>query len=454
MSHTISLHLAEQNMDLSDDSLLNGITMIDNRALLSPSRSTQEKKSPFKESLLMFFAAVGCTICYTSVLSNLVYYTMTMGVESYLVLNLTIYGSMLPTTISQTIWDSKFDRVIGSLGAYSFRGCIGFSVSAICLLLMPFITRLSTLLLVSLMLGLASAILHGMLKQMASFIYPGCGRLAAAVAAGMQASAIPVLFISLETGFGRDSRSEGITKYYFTVAGILLLCWLCFQILVTRSPGVSMGMERQDSLLLEENQDISEVIVSRHSFHSAEDTSQISEEEVNEPEELSLWLLWNKTRPACLVLILTVASSMSVASWLNRVKSQNPSNEAFAQVLFYARLFGDLLGRPATLYRAPTSMPRLTIAAILRLLFVPVFFLYTNSNIIPKWDFGAICGIFTFAFTSGYLSTLSYQLAPSLLEDNERERNLTRQNGLINVCFSSSILMGFALTFVIDFVSN
>lgn len=429
--------------------------MKDNRSsLLSPSRRTPEKKSPIKDSALIFFAAAGCTICYTSVLSNLVHYTMTMGMESYFVLNLTIYGSMLPITISQTIWDSKFDREHGSLDAYSFRGFLGFFISAICLLLMPFISELFTLLIVSLMLGLASAVLHGMLKQMASFIYPECGRMTAAVAAGMQASAIPILLISLMTGFGRDSSSEGIRTFYFSVASILLFCWLCFQILITRSPGVSRGMERQDSLLLEEKQETNEVLLSTKSFESLEETSTFLEEEVNEPEELSLWILWERTWPSCFVLMITVASSMSVASWLNRVESQNPSHEFFPQVLFYARLFGDLLGRPATLYRAPTSIPRLAIAASLRLLFVPVFFVYTNSDIIPKWDVGAVFGIFTFAFTSGYLATLSYQLAPSLLQSNERERNLTKQNGLLNVCFSSSILMGFALTFAIDYVSH
>ena len=60
------------------------------------------------------------------------------------------------------------------------------------------------------------------------------------------------------------------------------------------------------------------------------------------------------------------------------------------------------------------------------------------SFCIPKWDVAAIGG------------RLSYQLAPLLLTYQERESNLTKQTGIINVCFSASILLGLGLTFAID----
>ena len=426
-----------------------------------------------------------------SVLSNLVFYTLTMGVESYLVLNLSIYGPMLPITIAQTLWDTKFDRTIGSLEAYSFRGTLGFAISFLSLLGMPFINSLKLLLLVSLFLGMASAILHGMLKQMASFIYPHCGRLAAAVAAGMQASALPVLGISLRAKFGRDSNRDGIKMFYFSVAFVLLFCWSCFQRLVSKSVGVDKGMKRKDSyfLLLDQTEqdairtttdqpadksfllplhtDLEGFNDDSHSLVSTRNDNEALLEYDNERlgdhdsesvggyggatgEELSAWELWHKTKPACLVLIITVASSMSVACWLNRVKSENETNKAFAQVLFYIRLLGDLFGRPATLLIPPTSIADIVLPACIRVGFVPIFFLYTMTDLIPKSDNAAICGIFIFAFTSGYLATLTYQLAPLLLHEQERERHLTKQAGLINICFSASILIGFGLTFALE----
>jgi hypothetical protein len=149
------------------------------------------------------------------------------------------------------------------------------------------------------------------------------------------------------------------------------------------------------------------------------------------------------------VIILTVGSSMSVSSWFNRVQSQDPTNTSFPQLLFYTRLFGDLLGRPLTLFAAPKSIVTLNILSLTRLSFVPFFFLYTSTNLIPTSDFWIVVGVFVFSFSSGYLVTLSYQLAPSLLSDHERERNLMKQTNLINVCFSASVLLGLTSSIVL-----
>lgn len=424
-------------------------------ALLSREEEENFVQSPSKDCILIFAASIGCTIPYTSVLSNLVFYTQTIGVQSYLILNISIYGSMLPITILQTIWDGKFDSSYGSYNTYFFRGSIGFLLSFICLLLMPFISHLMGLSIVAFCMGLASSVLHGMLKQMASFIYPGCGRLAASVAAGMQASALPILSISLWTGFGRCESKEGILAFYFYIAAIVVLCWICFQVLITKCLGVRKGMERHDSLLSFHGESQA-VLLSEDGFdqiNGMEETTDVSLDEELLEEELTMKQLWKKTRAAVMIVIMTVASSMTVAGWLNRVESEDPTNQAFPQVLFYVRLFGDLLGRPATLYYTPTSISsRLELATCIRILFVPLFFVYVNTNFIPKNDIAAIFGIFAFAFSSGYLVTCSYQLAPLLLQNEERGRNLAKQNGLINVCFSFSILLGFALTFAIGLV--
>ena len=113
-------------------------------------------KAPMKESTLMFFSAAGCTICYTAVLSNLVYYSRTMGVGSYLILNITVFSPMLLTTVIQTLFDDEVDRRLGSLVAYSYRGTMGFCISFICTVFLPFVTNLSTLSIISLLLGLVS----------------------------------------------------------------------------------------------------------------------------------------------------------------------------------------------------------------------------------------------------------------------------------------------------------
>ena len=420
--------------------------------LLSPAGG----QTPIKESVLFFLSAVGCTIGWTAVLSNLVYYTDTLGVDSFLFLNLAVYAPLLPVTLAQAIWDAQFDRRFRSLRSFWFRGTVSFSVALICLMLLPWTSKSLVLLSVtSVFLGLSSAVLQGMMIQMASFVYPSCGRLSAAVTAGMQASAVLVLAVSVTSGFGGCASSEELRSFYFTIAFLLVVCWVCFQILLNYSQGVVRSMKRRDSLFLSSPEMVEPLLSSEEpllsSTHEQDEDNQVqADAPPQDIVELSFSDIWIKTWPVCFVIMLTVGSSMSVASWFNRVESQDATNAAFPQVLFYTRLLADLMGRLSTLYGAPKSIVSLVALAVLRLGFVPIFFIYTLTNLIPKNDVAAALGVFGFAFTSGYLATLSYQFAPTLLSDHERERNTTKQASLINVCFSASVLLGLAASFVLN----
>uniref|UniRef100_A0A7S3QJL0 Uncharacterized protein n=1 Tax=Chaetoceros debilis TaxID=122233 RepID=A0A7S3QJL0_9STRA len=612
----------------SAPNLLNGeeqlVAVRQGNQRLLPLTATTTTVAPVQDCIFMFVAAGGCTLCITAILSNLVYYTAVMGMESYFLLNLVLYAPMLPITIFQTLYDGKFDQWIGdSHLTYTFRGIFGYIFLILGTGMVPSVSRnenqLFALSLVSLVIGLASAVLHGILKQMASFIYPQCGRLAAAAAAGMQASALAVLVMSYLSGFGDGSSTQGMRFFYYSIVAMVVVSGGCYWRLLYECAGVSQSMQRKDSyyqlsnigdgdgdrdsdeisgeeerklgngdgeergassglesLLLDQNVNV-EILQERDgltltstsplrtgSFESDHDdyreheheregqeseqadyghydaiegTPQYQQQRYQQQQQqqspqgmasyisrssparqqqqqqpvqsitspspnilLSTWELWEKTRPACLVLMITVASSMSVAAWFNRVQSQyyNPnsningadvgvstySHENFPQILFYTRLVGDLLGRPATLCvclpqgnrkdKIKLFMSTLITFTVMRLIFVPIFFLYAAENsIIPKNDMAAIGGVFAFAFTSGFFATLSYQMAPLLLsmDDNEEKEgvgsgpmylphddlearmsnpNLDRQTGLINVCFSMSILMGFALTFLVD----
>jgi hypothetical protein len=404
---------------------------------------TDYERTPLKELFLFFASAVGCTVGWTAILSNLVYYTETLGVDSFLILNLSIYAPLLPVTLAQAIWDTRFDQKFSSLSSFSFRGAVGYSVSLACLVLLPVASKSLILLsTASLLLGLASAVLHGMLKQMASFVYPNCGRLSAAVTAGMQASAIFVFLVSSGAAHGFADRNIWLWQFYLSICGILTVCWICFQVLLTSSHGILQSMLRRDSSFGPEGMD--EPLI------SAQGQETLS---VRDTNEMSLWQLWLKTWPACLAVMLTVGSSMSVASWFNRVPSQDANSHILPQILFYTRLLADLLGRPATLVghvRATISPLTLVVISILRLGLVPVFFLYaSSSNVIPKNDVAAVVFVFLFAFSSGYIATLSYQMAPILLSAEDREQNTLKQTSLVNVCFSSAVLVGVVVTFVL-----
>mmetsp|Transcript_4218 Transcript_4218/g.4697 ORF Transcript_4218/g.4697 Transcript_4218/m.4697 type:complete len:117 (-) Transcript_4218:378-728(-) len=110
----------------------------------------------------------------------------------------------------------------------------------------------------------------------------------------------------------------------------------------------------------------------------------------------------------------------------------------------------DFLGRPATLWIPPTSLSCIRIVTAIRFCFVPIFFVYVaaGKNVIPRNDGAVILGVALFSFTSGYNATACYQLAPDLLQDGQKG-STPKQAGLINICFSASIVIGLGVSFIL-----
>ena len=496
---------------------------------IATSPNNNNNNAKWEETLLFFASAVGCTLPWTAVLSNLVYYTDTLGVNSYLYLNVCIYAPLFPMTCAQALWDADFDRRYSSLTSFGSRGTLGFGslLGATLLMGSGAAQRLWGVSSLALVMGTASGALHGALKQMASFVYPGCGRLAAAVTAGLQASAVFVLVVGLVVfNTSHDTKQSSLEGFYVVIAVILGLCWLCFQRLMTHSRDVYQSMLRRDSSiqlsamggeetaalnsarlaagcnedangeaesdLLFSYESESAVLLGAPASPSPDDRSEQARLLLGEPllpghrsssgsshtssgTMMSQWLsLLQQSWPLCVAIFLTVGSSMAVASWFNRVPSHaSPPNPNLPQVLFYTRLFADLLARPATLL-LPTATNNnntkatvwsLTSLVVLRLLFVPYFFLYCTaepsskhgSSVVAtirhfRGDMMMILGVFGFAFSSGFITTWVYQLAPQYCRTTTRnntngstsedDNRLLQQTNLLNVCFSASVLVG------------
>jgi len=520
-------------------------------------------KAKREEMLLFFVSAIGCTLPWTAVLSNLVYYTREMGVRSYIYLNVAIYVPLFPISIMQALFDADFDRKFTSLSSFWVRGSTGFGILLVSTVVLAVISspsffssssvmmkyhNLVTVSTLALFMGTASGVLQGALKQMASFVYPECGRLAAAVTAGLQASAVVILLVGLGTLDEKQSSSpssSSLDHFYAFISVLLALCWWGFQRLMTHSQDVYRSMVRRDSSIQLSSMLLEEGTMSNETTSNIRRTQQSSMTENNEEEkeegtdvaDLTLYqyepqesqsvtgstfmspsiqgydeqpgsslaepllgqsiprdslvptgrtsfttmqrMLFRHSWPLCLAIFLTVGSSMAVASWFNRVPSANHPN--LPQVLFYTRLFADLLGRPTTLLlpnvintdnrsnetsSTPFSMVTkhrpLMVIVLLRLFFAPFFFLYCMpTSSIPKNDILVAIGVFGFAFSSGFVTTRVYQIAPLYCRrgrgvsandstNDIHDDQVLKQTNLLNVCFSASILIGLMFSLVLS----
>jgi len=402
--------------------------------------------------LLFFLSGIGSTVAWTAILSNLVFYTAHLGDASYIYLNLAAYIPLIPIALAQAKWDSKFDQKYDSLNAFYFRGTFSYGVAVAAILLTPQATNnLLYLSALTLILGITSAILQGALKQMATFIYSNGGVLQAAVSFGMQGSVVPILIVVFLTGFGSNGDVAGLYVFNYSILGINVFCWLCFYVLMTMTEDVNKSMMRRDfsiaDLLKQQSMDLTVPLALEANEGEVSSLMDTTASNVN---ELDYYELWKRTRVYSFSLILTLFNSMLVASYLNIVPSSNPANTSFPQVLFYAKMISDVLGRPATIIFEPKSTRIVVVITALRTLFVPVFIIYALTDLLPRNDFLITSGLIIFSFFSGYIVTAVYQLAPDVLSEEEKINTLKQAN-LLNISFGISIVLGLLVgLFLLD----
>jgi hypothetical protein len=255
------------------------------------------------------------------------------------------------------------------------------------------------------------------------------GRLKAAVSAGVQASALVVLAVSLLTGFGSSGSDTQMGVFFWTIAGLECMFFGIFLLLMYCRPPVTASMIRRDNSILSMVPLLND------------DTP------VLRPRDLDYFELWESTRTCCLTLIFTLLPSFLVASWFTHVRTRWIQ---LPQVLFYTRIGADFCGRIATILVPPCSVKCLAITSGLRCIPVVVFFINaSSSSLFQANDLLSIVLVALIAFLSGYLVTGSFQLAPELLTNENRQANVAKQASLLNVAFSFAAVGGLLSSFAL-----
>ena len=86
---------------------------------------------------------------------------------------------------------------------------------------------------------------------------------------------------------------------------------------------------------------------------------------------------------------------------------------------------------------------RVLAAAVVRLAFLPLFFVYVFAEgVLPRNDIAAMAAIGVWSFTSGFINTVAYQLAPL----NVGFENGTKVANLVNTVFHAAVYCGLAVS--------
>uniref|UniRef100_A0A7S4NG16 Uncharacterized protein n=1 Tax=Odontella aurita TaxID=265563 RepID=A0A7S4NG16_9STRA len=428
------------------------------------SSASAHASSPAPPALLLLFllSSIGASLPYISALSSLVPLSAAYGENSFVLLNLAVYVPLLPVSLLQARFDHEYDAQVGSYRAFLFRGVVGYGISALAMVAYWKAPSLPWVVLCAIVLGSSGAALQGMLNQMASFVSSD-PVLKTAVSAGMQCSAFVVLAASLLTGYGETVSNDGMEVFFVGLATVqALVCGAAFVTLMWSSRPVAKAMLRRDSSILvplissdrEESSDRNSNFDTDNDQHFSggfgeldrRSSSTTSEDENNSINELLYSQLWTRTAPCALTLILTLVPSFMVGSWFTHVHT---TSMALPQDLFYVRIASDLVGRLVTIFEGPLrprSVRLISSLAAGRVLVVLAFFAHASTDpygwLPQARDAVSMAFVAVIAAMSGYLMTGCYQLAPGRLHPGEREENLTKQAGLLNVAFAIAALVG------------
>jgi hypothetical protein len=432
----------------------------------------------YYESLLFFACGMGSSLCYIATLSALVFFRMHYGPNVYVYLNLAVYVPLLPISLIQARYDQDYDQRYQSQKAFFCRGMVGFALSVIGTLLVATMTidlssnkkgmAVTQLLMAAVLQGTGGAILVGSLNQMVSFVREttlvptmsqrttptsandvtsggGGRRLKASLSAGVQASALLVLIVSILTGFVGHGQDQGndesdndessrhlvslgpFGRFFYTIVGLECTMWGFFIALMYCHPPVAKSMKRRDQSMqlssssgdrynttmnLADNDAMLQALSSRNATTMAIAMTGPEEESLSpynmvtgadQPENLALFdasapLLGTGLAPplphsdrtsddlwdstkSCCVTLVVTL----IPSFLVGTWFTHVETNwmALPQILFYVRIGSDLLGRISTIWIPPPSVQCLTYTALLRYIPVAVFFINATSPLAP-----------------------------------------------------------------------
>lgn len=376
---------------------------------------------------------VGSSLGLNAVLSAVGYFSVHLGEGSFVLITCALYLPSLPMVLILSKLSSQSHHAdrLGQLKSDVRSIIVTFVASAGALVITPFVKAdLMILLAVCTLFSVCSAVAMEYSLQMVMLNGDdpqGCEQLKAMLFFGYQASSLICLGAKLATGFDPVS-AQGVTTFFYALAGISLLliaptlyfAVTCAKKLYHQPLGSASSSEEEpmleDSPLHEESTE--EEVPS--DSNGSSNTSDSSEEAIPGIFIPALWLKAFRQAELCsLTVFLTVLASMFVFPFYSFVPSSGgdeASQAQLASILFYAKTFTDALSRPATVVLPQIIRSRsvLLLVAVIRLaICVPLFFLYVFGNgVLPRNDAIFTIAIAIFAGTSGYLSTLSFQLLP------------------------------------------
>lgn len=417
-------------------------------------RLVSKSSSNFNNFLFMIIS-FGYMLPWTSLGSLISYYKYTYSASFYVKLYCAYYLPGLPVALLQNYLDRYLDARFGSYKTYLFRGGFAYIFMIAILLSLVWAQDSNCLIFLFAMLGICGWLCHGTASMLASMYPPST---IAYLQTGFRCPEIYTVIIVSALNIGKSPARHDL-NIFFVMTAIVVSTGLWSWIYVINGSEAQKYFESKDRRLnnTNNNDDDPEIEPLTKPYQASESNEaalhiqpHATAYPIDSKHDLNHTSIWSDdphtkqkvtwevevyrdVKILCIALFVTMFCSIFQAAFFAFVDSKKQRN--IEQILYFVRLFCDLLGRPLTRLKRPWFLKKkehVLKGALLRVLIMVVFFLYISVPSFPQSDFFIIFIVAIFSVLAGYFTVLIYEFA---CKDYADEKKRTFATSLLNISF-------------------
>ena len=410
----------------------------------------QLEKQVERYNFLWTFVSCGYMMSWTAIGSLITFFQVRQGAAFYVALYCFFYLPGLPVSILQQRFDSAIDRKFGSANTFMARVCFAMAIKVAVLFYMPSIPgnfkhnprQVPYVMLACMgLIGIFSWLANGTVTQMCS-MFPSSSTMF--FQTGQRA---PVIIVCIGSLWNKNvpASEARFDRVCHTTALFVTIGWLAFVILARSDPGMYYFLQKDktSSFLREPPAD-----EERSSLLGGGNDAQGDQDGTAHESETPA-VVARAVHQCRLGIFLNIFTSILVAAFFAYVQ---PGGDGITRnigtILYFTRLFSDLLGRPMARMWRPSFLrtdAHVLRANCLRLTLVVVFFVYTvgAGTFLPKNDIFIILVTLVLYLSAGYLVVLSYEYAPLAVNTKTGKATAgTLMNSTFQLAQCSSVVLG------------
>lgn len=431
-------------------------------------RLPTKRGSPSLKMLEMAFLLIsfGYMLPWTSLGSLISYYKLAYSANFYVKLYCAYYFPGLPVALMQMKYDYYFDLKYGASRMFLWRGLGSFVCMILILISMVWIRNPYLLVFMFVLLGICGWLCHGTASMLAS-MYPATA--ITYLQTGFRCPEIYTISAVAVLQLGREATQSHLVIFYILTAVVVSVGMFSWLFVVTSSTSMKY-FELKDTRMqsMADTEKLPLIGISqRNNINSSTGCSIVihpnADASLYEPQvKPKFWLkanhdvdsmnsmktkLYNEVLPLCFALIITIWCSIFQASFYAYVDS--PKGRDIEQILYFVRLFADLLGRPLARFWRPWYLRhnhQVLMGALFRIALMLLFFAYLFIDALPRSDLFACILVGSFSILSGYFTVLIYEYASHDGLDGAAQIYATQ---LLNISFQIAAFTAVFLSVII-----